>query len=302
MILQLLSGLIVVGLALGSACLAGLPGFAALRSSSTQRAVHFAGLGFVPLVFAVVLIYVTASAGFPPVAAVATLVAAGMLAACSLVVYRRTPEVDRFDKLVLALLGGLLFAPLSLLLFGTARVLDALSPVQLLVGSAIALLTIGVPAAVVFGYGAILERVREPEPIQVRRIESSQRRMAEAAARQLLRDVMGDDVTRQAATKGYLEVEGKLCRYRVYPGSFRTAVLNKSGRWIGNLCVIPANSQPVPDYDQLLAKVLMLQHAEEEFWVTANLIDSGPQAWEIRDRLAGEAPVSRRNRVEPSCP
>jgi hypothetical protein len=46
----------------------------------------------------------------------------------------------------------------------------------------------------------------------------------------------------------------------------------------------------------------MLQHAEEEFWMTANLIDSGPEAWEIRDRLAGEIPVSRRNRVEPTCP
>jgi hypothetical protein len=192
--------------------------------------------------------------------------------------------------------------PLSLLLFAAARVLGVLSPLQLLVGSLVAVFAIGVPAAVVAGYVAILERVREPEPIQVRRIEGSQRRMAEAAARQLLRDVMGEDVTKQASTRGYLEVDGKLCRYRVYPGSFRTAVLNKSGRWIGNLCVIPANSQPIPDYDQLLAKVLMLQHAEEEFWMTANLIDSGPEAWEIRDRLAGEIPVSRRNRVEPTCP
>lgn len=300
--LQLLSGTVVVSLALGSACAASLPGLAAWRSSSTQRAMNFALLGVLPVLLSVLYVYLAANAGFPLAAAVSAAISAGMLGACSLVVYRRTPEVDRFDKLVLALLGGLLFAPLALLLFAAARLLDALSPLQLLVGSLVALLTLGVPVAVVFGYGAILERVREPEPIQVRRIESSQRRMAEAAARQLLRDVMGDDVTRQASTKGYLEVEGKLCRYRVYPGSFRTAVLNKSGRWIGNLCVIPANSQPIPDYDQLLAKVLMLQHAEEEFWMTANLIDSGPEAWEIRDRLAGEIPANRRNRVEPTCP
>jgi hypothetical protein len=299
---HVLSGTIVVGLALGSAFAAGLPSLAAWRSSSTHRAIHFAALGLLPVVLAAMLVYVAAEAGFPPSAAVSAIISAIVLAACSFVVYRRTPEVDRFDKLVLALLGGLLFAPLAFLLFGAARLLDTFSAVQLLVGTAIALLTIGLPAAVVLGYGAILERVREPEPMQVRRIESSQRRMAEAAARQLLRDVMGDDMTRQASTKGYLEVEGKLCRYRVYPGSFRTAVLNKNGRWIGNLCVIPANSQPIPDYDQLLAKVLMLQHAEEEFWMTANLIDSGPEAWEIRDRLAGELPPSRRNRVEPSCP
>jgi hypothetical protein len=229
--------------------------------------------------------------------------ATALLLVCSLVVYKRTPEVDRFDRLVLALLCALLVSPVSILFLGAATLAASLGLAQVGFGMAFLAGVVGLPLLVILCYTSVLDRVRQPEPLQVRRMETSQRRLADVAAKQLMRDVLGEHTTKQASTRGYLEVEGRLCRYRVYPGSFRTAVLNKSGRWIGNLCAVPANSQPVPDYDQLLAKVLMLQHAEEEFWVVANLIDSGPEAWEIRDRLTGVVPADRRKRIEPApCP
>ena len=74
--LQLLSGTIVVSLALGSACAAGLPGLAAWRSSSTQRAMNFALLGVLPVLLSVLYVYLAASAGFPLAAAVSAAVSA----------------------------------------------------------------------------------------------------------------------------------------------------------------------------------------------------------------------------------
>ena len=299
MLTQFASSLLVCCLVTASVSLAALPSVAAWRSGNSVPAAKLAVLTLLPLLSGAILLFLTAKSDFSPAVGVSAAAALGILVVCSLVVYRRTPEVDRLDRLVLALMGSLLFSPLAILFLALSGLLGSLGTTQVLMALAMLVACLGLPAAVIAGYGVVLDRVRQPAPVQVRRMEINQRRLADAAAKQLLRDVMGDDTTRRASTRGYLEVEGKYCRYRVYPGSFRTAVLNKNGRWIGNLCVVPANSQPVPDYDQLLAKVLMLQHAEEEFWATANLIDSGPEAWDIRDKLTGQVPVSRRARVEP---
>ncbi|MEX2238848.1 MAG: hypothetical protein WEB00_15090 [Dehalococcoidia bacterium] len=300
MLAQSLSLFVVTLCVLGSLAAALLPVLAAWQSDNRGRAARLGLLLIVPAAAGLALIAFTVSSGLKPSAAIAASVSVALLGICGLFAYRRTPEVDRFDKMVLALLGAVLFSPLTLMLVGAGSLVHSIGTTQLLVAAGLSAFVVGLPASVFVAYTVVLRHVhRRPEPMPVQRRDTTQRRMAEAAARELVKDILGEDLAKQAATRGYLEVEGKLCRYRVYPGSFRTAVLNKNGRWIGNLCVIPANSQPIPDYDQLLAKVLMLEHAEEEFWMAANLIDSGPEAWEIRDRLNAERPAHHRNRVEP---
>ncbi|MPZ22457.1 MAG: hypothetical protein GEU28_02710 [Dehalococcoidia bacterium] len=287
-----------------SVAAAALPALAASRAGNGGRALRLTPLSMLPLISGAIYLLLAAQSGFGSAAAWSALASTAVLLACSFVVYHHTPEVDRFDRLVLGLLNAFLLAPLSIVALGIYSLLASVGTSELALAVLVVALILGLPALVVVSFNAVLRRTRPAVPPPPGRIESGQRRMAEATARELLQDVMGEETTKQASTRGYLEVDGKLCRYRVYPGSFRTAVLNKNGRWIGNLCVIPTNSQPIPDYDQLLAKVLMLQHAEEEFWLMANLIDSGPEAWEIRDRLTGEAPLHRRDRVEPAdaCP
>lgn len=113
------------------------------------------------------------------------------------------------------------------------------------------------------------QRLREAEQRQ-RDEQGRQQAEANNKAKELFRELFGDDMLTKLDSIGYVELDSqkhKGCKYRVRKAG-RIEVLDSLSAPKDLLCIVPALN--CPDYDKVISKIILLQCDEDYVLATAN--------------------------------